>query len=543
LIDAALAIATWLLAVLMAVVGMPNVSRTDQLKFVQVQQELLTRRAEQSLASFYRQSWRLTQGQTPRIDNWHIDAICDHLQAVTNEQIRKLVINVPPRHSKSTTTCTAWPAWVWGPRNLPQKRWIFTSFKLSLARRDSVHCRRIIESRWYRDRWGERFVLTGDQNAKDKYENDKAGVRMIGSFKGGVTGEGANVFVVDDPVDASKAETPGELERVIDVWESSFTSRLNDPEKDAFVIIMQRVAENDLCGHVLKQAGWEHLRLPAEYELDNPCRTFITVSGAKQPFFEDPRTDDGELLNPARFNKAALDEQRTNEYTYAAQQQQRPAPRGGLIFEDRWWRFYDEKPREADGDPRRPDHGAQSWDLAFKDLKTSDFIACLVGELYGADIYLTDYVMKRASFTASCDEIRQMQSKHPHLDAILVEDKANGPAVADALAQEISGIVLVNPEGGKISRAYAAQPTLKSGNVYLPNPNDPQTGRAIPERTWVKAFIKNCGTFPKGTHDDDVDAFTQLVRYLRGTHSSMLEYLKTLKARDDAQRAQAEGQA
>jgi predicted phage terminase large subunit-like protein len=139
--------------------------------------------------------------------------------------------------------------------------------------------------------------------------------------------------------------------------------------------------------------------------------------------------------------------------------------------------------------------------------------------------------------------MRQWHSRHSHLAVKLVEDKANGPAVADALKQEVPGIVLVEPEGGKIARAFAAQPTLKAGNVYLPNPVDPITGKLIPERAWVQSFIKNCEVFPKGLHDDDVDAFTQLVTYLRGTHSAMLDYLKQLKARDAKKADQEAGRA
>jgi len=506
---------------------------------IEAQEELLARKCETSLRTFYKWQWPLVEPMTPRVDNWHVDATCDHLQATVAAageapQITKLAICMPPRNGKSTTTCVAYPAWVWGPRNLPGKRFIFTSYRLSLARRDSRYTRNVITADRYRQNWGDRFELRRDQKTKDRYDTDHAGYRMIGSFKGGVTGEGCDVLAVDDPIDTEKADNANELERVIEVWDKSLVSRLNDQTNGVRIMMMQRVAEGDLVAHVLKQGGWEYLRLPAEFEIEDRCRTFISLNGEKRLFFEDPRTEEGELLNPKRFPREVQDTLRTNEWVYAAQQQQRPAPRGGQILQEAWWRYYDTLPLDAQGKTRKPDHGAQSWDLAFKDLKTSDFIACLVGELYGPDIYLRDYFMERRGFGASCDEIRQMRTRHPHLSAILVEDKANGPAVIETLTQEIAGIIGVEPQGGKIARAFAAQPTLKSGNIYLPNPDDPQTGKPVPGREWVRKFVKNCAVFPKGLHDDDVDAFTQLTTYLRGTHSAMLDFLKQMKARDAA---------
>ncbi|HVL65740.1 MAG TPA: phage terminase large subunit [Vicinamibacterales bacterium] len=554
------------------------------LRSIEAQEELLARKAETSLRSFYRQQWKIVERLQPRVDNWHVDAICDHLQATVappNErpQINQLVINVPPRNSKSTTTCVAFPSWVWGPRNLPGKRFIFITHALRLARRDSRYTRAVITSGWYQQNWGARFRLTGDQNAKDRFDNDQTGYRMIGSMRGGVMGEGANYLVVDDPIDANKLASQNELEHIVEMWKTGLVTRLNDQINDVRIIIMQRLHENDLCGHVLKEDGWVHLKLPAAFEVEDRCRTFVYVrrddaagaeAGTNEPdstgaaatpaaeedlptlrqvapvghkrvlFFEDPRTEEGEPLNPKRFPREALDKMRAeDEVVFAAQQQQRPAPRGGQILQEQWWRYYDALPVDAEGKPRKPDHGAQSWDLAFKDLKTSDFIACLVGELYGPDIYIRAYFMDRRGFGASCDEIRQMRSRYPHLPAILIEDKANGPAVIEVLRQEISGIVDVDPQGGKVARAFAAQPTLKGGNVYLPNPIDGRTGKVMPERAWVQRFVANCAVFPKGRHDDDVDAFTQLVTYLRGTHNAMLDFMKQLKARD-AERARKE---
>jgi predicted phage terminase large subunit-like protein len=551
------------------------------------QRELLAKKAESDLRYFYRLQWPVVEKLQPRVDNWHVDAICDHLQATIADvdaypQINRLVINVPPRNSKSSTTCVALPAWTWGPRHLPGKRFMYITHSLRLSRRDSVTTRRVITSGWYQENWGDRFQLLVGQKTKDRFENNQTGYRMIGSFHGGsVIGEGADILGLDDPIDPDSADNPNELERIIETYDGALVGRLNDQLRGVIILIMQRLAENDLCGHVLKQAGWTHLRLPTEFEVEDRCRTFVYVrkepaaagvepaispwagvvtaastltrcsfaagsaESSKEPervlFFEDPRTEDGELLNPKRFPREAVNLLKTNDWVFAAQQQQRPAPRGGQILQEAWWRYYDAKPVDEKGQARKPDHGAQSWDLAFKDLKTSDNVGFVAGELYGPDIYLIDHFANRAGFSASCDLIRQKRTQHPHLHAILVEDKANGPAVMEVLRKEIPGILAVEPKGGKIARAYAAQPTLKSGNVYLPNPVDPRTGKLILERAWVKTFIASCSVFPKGLRDDDVDAFTQLVTYLQGTHSAMLAYLKQLKAKD-AERQQREAE-
>lgn len=572
-----------MIAALLLSVAMSNATPARRVlqRSIAAKEEQLARLAEAHLRAFYRQQWHVVEKLTPRVDNWHTDAVCDHLEGTVADigetpPINRLVINIPPRNGKSSTTNVAFPAWAWGPRRLPGRKFIYITHSLKLARRDSVNTRRVIQSPWYQQNWRDRFQLQAGQKTKDRFENDQGGYRMIGSFHGGsVIGEGADTLGIDDPIDPDEADNPNELERIIETFEGAIVGRLNHQLRGSIILIMQRLAEGDLCGHVLQQAGWTHLRLPTEFEVEDRCRTFVqvrtlaptrtqpvaqtpaetggddgpiqvdtgkhdgvnghgAVDSTRVLFFEDPRTEEGELLNPGLFNREAVERLKGNAWVFAAQQQQRPSPRGGQILQEVWWRFYDEKPRDAQGQPRKPDHGAQSWDLAFKDLRTSDFVGFVAGELYGPDIYILDRLAVRAGFSASCDLIRQKRSQHPHLAAILIEDKANGPAVMDVLRQEIAGILAVEPQGGKIARAYAAQPAVKSGNVYLPNPVDPETGTLRPDRAWVKEFIHQCAIFPKGLHDDDVDAFTQLVTYLRGTHAAMLDYLKQLKARDQA---------
>ena len=242
--------------------------------------------ARRSLREFVRQAWAVVEPATEYVPGWHLDGIVDHLEAVTRGQIRNLLINMPPRHMKSLAVAVFWPCWEWIDH--PERRWLFASYAAALSIRDSLKCRRLIESSWYQANWGERFRLTSDQNTKGRFENDKSGYRLATSVAGAATGEGGDRIVVDDPHNVNEAESDTVRHSVLDWWDLVMTTRLNDPKTGARVIVMQRVHDDDLSGHVLAQGGYEHLCLPAEYEEGHSIITSIGWS--------DPRTVAGELL-------------------------------------------------------------------------------------------------------------------------------------------------------------------------------------------------------------------------------------------------------
>ena len=445
---------------------------------------------------------------TPFVPGWHLDAICDHLEAVSRGHIRNLLINMPPRHMKSLAVSVFWPCWEWA--TWPERKWLFSSYAASLSIRDSLKCRRLIESPWYQASWGDRFQLTGDQNAKQRFETNKSGYRLATSVGGTATGEGGDRIVVDDPHNVNEAESDLVRRGVIDWWDQVMSTRLNDPKTGAKVIVMQRVHEADLAGHVLTQGGYEHLCLPAEYE--GPTRS--TVIG-----WSDPRTEAGELLWPDRFGPDEIDtlKRSMGSYASAGQLQQRPAPAEGGILKRHWWRYW--KPvgaslppvavRLPDGQqqfvpaidlPDSFDEQVQSWDMAFKDIDSSDYVVGQVWAKKQADKFLLHQVKARLDFPKTLDAVRKATRDWPHTHAKLVEDKANGTAVIATLKHEISGMIPVNPEGGKESRASAVSPQIESGNVYLPHP-------AL--TPWVGAFIDECASFPNAAHDDQVDSMSQ----------------------------------
>src|SRR5258708_4194369 len=251
-----------------------------------VDRELATR----GLGEFVHQAWLIIEPLTPFVPGFHIDAIIDHLEAVTRGDIRNLLINVPPRHMKSLLVSVFWPAWEW--LRSPERRWLYSSYGAQLSIRDSVKCRRLIESPWYQRLWGDRFALTSDQNTKGRFDNDRSGYRLSTSVGGAATGEGGDRIVCDDPHNVQEAESDSVRKGTIDWFDVVMSTRVNDPKTAAKVVVMQRCHQQDLSGHLLEQGGWEHLCLTAEY--DGPTRA--TSIG-----FSDARTQPRELLWPDRF--------------------------------------------------------------------------------------------------------------------------------------------------------------------------------------------------------------------------------------------------
>ena len=269
---------------------------------------------------------------TDYVPGKHINAICMHLEAVTRGDIHNLLINIPPRHMKSLTVSVFWPVWEW--ITWPHRRWLFASYALSLSIRDSVKCRRLIESPWFQARWGKKFQLTSDQNTKQRFDNDKGGCRLAVSVGSAATGEGGDRVVVDDPHNVTERESDTIRRATLDWWDQTMCTRLNNPKTGARVIVMQRVHEKDLSGHVLEQGGYVHLCLPAEYESSRKCATGFRWS--------DPRTIEGELLWPERISQSAIADfkLRLGPSGYAGQFQQRPTPAGGARFRQEWFRYY-----------------------------------------------------------------------------------------------------------------------------------------------------------------------------------------------------------
>jgi len=319
-----------------------------------------------SLREFTKASWGSIEPGVEFQNNWHIDAISEHLQAVVEGNIKRLIINVPPRHMKSISVAVCLPAWTWTRQ--PDKKFLYASYASSLSIRDSVKCRRLLDSRWYKAHFEDTFKLTSDQNQKQRFENDKTGARIATSVDGALTGEGGDIIVIDDPHNVRESESSAVREGVLEWWDQAMQTRLNDPKTGAFIIIMQRVHERDLTGHILANElddEWNHLCLPAKYEIGHPTPTRSFLG------FTDPRTKEGELLWPNRIDEKTLTslEKSLGSYASAGQLQQRPMPKGGGILRAEWW-----VPWESEDLPDI-EYVLQSWDTAFSTKEKTSYSA------------------------------------------------------------------------------------------------------------------------------------------------------------------------
>lgn len=480
--------------------------------------------AADSLREFTPIAWPIVEPGTPHKTSWHIDTVLEHLEAVTTGELRRLIINIPPRHMKSTAVAVLWPCWSWLRR--PQLRWLFASYAEKLSKRDSLKCRRIIESHGGRQHGGtllervgyqgllgllgQTWTLTSDQNEKLRFENSATGYRIATSVGGTATGEGGDVIVIDDPHKVDQVESDLQRDNVLDWMDGTMSTRLNDPATGRVVIVMQRLHETDLTGHLLEQGGYTHLCLPAEYE---PAHPFVWP--------DDPRIQPGELLWPNQFDQPALDEirGRLGAYRAAGQLQQRPAPQEGGIIKTAWWRYYDPSLLDfSAGQWRGPRFQRlhESWDTALKDKTTSDYT---VGQLWGQDLsrwYLLRQVRGRFSFTEALEQMRQMRAwtakRFPDLHAHrYVENSAMGPELMAAAQRSVGGSIPITADKDKVSRAYAVTPLLELGEVFLPGAANLEATGCDPALTpaWVQELIAECAAFPNAANDDQVDALTQ----------------------------------
>lgn len=462
--------------------------------------EIEAEQMRRSYRRFLEAGWEQIEPGTPYVGGYHLDVAIDVLEAVSRGEVTRLILNLPPRHGKSSLTSVLWLPWQWITR--PDLRWIVGSYSQEFASRDSVRTRRVIESPWYQERWGDRYQLTADQNTKLRFENDKTGVRLASSIGGRVTGEGADIIVLDDPHKASDAYSATRREGVVTWFRGTVVTRLNNPVTGVIVVVCQRLHESDLCGALLNQGDWHHVCLPAEFE---PRHPFV--------YPDDPRTVEGQPLWPEKIDTAALAQmkQAMSPFDVAGQLQQRPAPGGGGIFDPSWWRWYDP-------DVRLPqfEEVCVSWDLAFSDEASADYAVGQVWAARGEDRYLLRTVRDRFSFPdlliAVSDLTTWVTRKFPRFPhpAVYIEKAANGFALEQTLRDKIPTLILVDPRGTKLARAYAYVPMIEAGHVYLPGaPSSTGTG-FDPSRTpaWVGEFLHETEAFPRSSYDDQVDAMT-----------------------------------
>lgn len=492
------------------------------------------------LEAYLADMWPIIEHGNPYIRCYHIDAMCDHLAAVTQGHIKDLLITIPPRHAKSINVAVAWPTWEWGPQRMAQLRWIFSTYVQTLSVRDSNKRRRVIAHPWFQQRWGDTFHLGSAKYLVDgstRYENDLGGYHLATSVKGANTGEGGDRVICDDPHNVKDTHYDAVREETVRWWTEVMPTRRNNPSKSARVVIMQRVHEGDVAASCIR-SGFHHLNLPLEYERKRHCVVKVTAKvdpdnppATPPPVlfqYQDWRREEGELLDPVRFGPAERDQAKTElgVYAYSGQFQQNPTPAEGGIIKGIWLRYWLPEGHHAWDTmdaltraitvplPRKMDTKTTSWDMAFKDAIESDLVCGQVWGKVKANHYLLEYVHDHMSFTATKRAVLQLYRRHPDVARTIVEEAANGIAILDSLKDTISGLVGMQALASKTARVHAVQPLFEAGQVYLPH-------EAIrpPIPRGAMDPVGELLTFPNATHDDWVDSLTQaLIRMTVHAH-------------------------
>lgn len=429
----------------------------------------------------------------PLVESRALGAVCEHLQAITEGQITRLLINIPPGMTKSMTTDVLWPAWEWGPQNRPDLRYVCISYSEDLTIRDNRRCRNVILSPRYQALWGDRFRISSEQNAKLRFDTDRTGWKIATSIGGGVTGERGDRVIIDDPHKVNEVESDAMRGAVLRAFFEVVTTRVND-DQSAIVVIMQRLHEQDVSGMIIaKELGYDHLCLPMEFEADHPHPSRTALN------FVDWRTEEGELLAPGRFSREFLEETikpnlRAWGGTFAesGQLRQCPSPRGGGSFKRKWFQVEDEGPEKVAA-------RARGWDLAASETKAAKYTAGVKMSIDSAGrVWIED--------------VHRLQGT-PHKVEVAVETTArqDGPRVIQDIPQDpgqagkaqigtfaklLHGLtVRFSPEtGSKVSRADPLAAQAEGGNLFLVR------------GAWNDAFINEAAMFPSGMYSDQVDA-------------------------------------
>lgn len=504
--------------------------------------------AAESLVAFIRMAWSVVEPGQPYTHGWHIDAICEHLEAITDGHeledgtpYNRLLINVPPGTMKSLITNVFWPAWEWGPCNMPHLRYVCAAHKVeNLSARDSRRMRQLITSEWYQARWGDNVKLAKDQNEKLNFVNSVGGFRIATAITS-LTGIRGDRVLLDDPHSVDSAASDTQRQTEVTTFLEAIPTRLNDPIRSSIVVIMQRLHEEDVSGIILdKQLGYDHLMLPMEFD---PSRAFPTKLG-----FIDPRTEAGELLFPERFpaEVVARDKRVMGPYATAGQFQQEPTPRGGGVIKREWWRLY-----EASVFPPM-EYVVASLDTAYTIKAENDFSALTVWGLFSGaqaqriDAYATRGGQRRDTQDAMnmFDQAAQVLHKGPEgprgdqprlmlmdgwqerlelhdlvekvaktcrrlkVDLLLIENKAAGHSVAQEIRRLYShedwGVQMYDPKTlDKLARLYSIQHLFAEGIIYAP------------DRAFADMVIQQVSVFPKGKNDDIVDTVSMAVKHFR----------------------------
>lgn len=411
--------------------------------------------------------------------------ISKKLAEVQSGQVRRLLINVPPRSGKSLLASIAFPAFVLGQD--PTRRIICASYSGELAAKLARDCRTLMTDPFYR-RLFPGTVLAG-KNTETEIETGHGGFRYSTSVGGTLTGRGGNFIIIDDPMKPDEAMSDTARERVWEWYTGTLGSRLDNKSEDSIIVVMQRLHVDDLAGRLLEQGGWEHVCIPAMATKDEEISFGAGRLVRKVGDVLDPHREPLDVLNRVRRELGSA--------TFEAQYQQDPVPEEGGLIRWSWFNTYDERPLHQYNDVR-----LVSWDTALKDEQVNDYSVAVTGLVKpGGQVFIQDVFRERMEFPILMQRVREMARRNQPC-ITLIEDTGSGTTLLQSLRGQIS-MIGMHPRDGKVVRLNAVSPKIEAGEVYLPK-----------QAPWLDAFKRELLSFPKSRNDDQVDAFTQLLTWV-----------------------------
>src|SRR5438270_3242281 len=436
--------------------------------------------------------------------NWHIEVIAAKLTAVREGKIRRLIINVAPRSLKSLLASIAFPAWCLG--HDPSAQILCVSYAQDLADKLARDCRSIVMSPWYRQILPTR--LAPHRQAVQEFITTRQGYRLATSTGGVLTGRGADIILIDDPLKPEEALSEAQRQAANEWYDHTLYSRLNDKRYGAIVIVMQRLHEDDLVGHVLGQEQWEVVRFPAIAETDEQHQ--IETIWEARCFTRRL----GEPLHPDREPLDTLDRIRRTigEYNFAGQYQQSPAPLGGGLVKAEWFKRY----RQSEL-PERFDRIVQNWDTANKATELSDFSVCTTWGVKDKELFLLAVFRQKLEYPALKRAVREQQNRFK-ATVVLIEDKASGTQLIQELIKDgCHAVTRYQPTTDKVMRLHAQTALIENGFVRIPE-----------DAPWLAEYLHELTVFPKGKHDDQADSTAQFLDWYKkpGPNDGYLEWLR-----------------
>jgi predicted phage terminase large subunit-like protein len=444
------------------------------------------------LRSFIERSFYALNPQTRFEANWHIDVIAAKLEDCLRGKIRRLIVNLPPRSLKSHAITVALPAWLLG--HSPSSQIICASYGQDLSEKHARDCRSLMMSEFYKSCFPTR--LAPQRLSVNDFMTTAQGFRMATSVGGVVTGRGGDIIIIDDPLKPEEALSDTGRKAVNEWFDNTLLSRLNNKEKGIIIIVMQRLHQDDLVGHVLERGDWEVLNFPAIAEEDE-CHVIETIFGTCT-FTRKA----GEALHPQRESLESLRRTRevVGDYTFLSQYQQATVPKGGAMIKADWLRYY--PPAQLPGSFI---YTLQSWDTANKSGELNDYSVCTTWGVAGGKYYLLDVFRRRLEYPDLKRALWEQARRYPH-PKVLIEDKGSGTQLIQELKRE--GLLYIRayeaPAGtDKIMRLFSQSHHFESGKVMLPA-----------TASWLDDYRRELTSFPGSKHDDQVDSTSQALHYM-----------------------------